>query len=341
MNKLKQILLKYNIVEESEYLDKYCQLIEDNLTTKRQKFCTARHHVIPVSFYKIKFNLADRKEAKKRAEEDLDNKVINLTFADHLKAHLYLAITSSVDYKEANSYAFNRLISAGNKNFKVKISTAELTEQELVEYQRLQKAINKKRAINTKQQHQNGKLKMTDAQKQKLREASSGRISVVNKDEDRHYIKKAELQKYLDLGYIIGAYFNPKNNPHLGMHRSNKTKQKIKEAALKRKKYIYTEEQKKEIGRKLSLALSGKTRTKETCKKLQAASAALKSWTDGKILVRSKDCPGPNFYRGLPLYMRESRKGKKWYTNGVDDIIVLPNTIPPDGFWPGRTRTKK
>ena len=50
---LKTILLQLNIVEDNEYLDKYCELIETNKDTKRIKGKTHKHHIITKSYYKI------------------------------------------------------------------------------------------------------------------------------------------------------------------------------------------------------------------------------------------------------------------------------------------------
>ena len=47
MQNLKEKLLSLGIVEDNEYLDFYCTLIENNRDTKREKYKTQKHHIIP------------------------------------------------------------------------------------------------------------------------------------------------------------------------------------------------------------------------------------------------------------------------------------------------------
>lgn len=80
-NEIKQKLnLKDNI-----YLDKYLQLIQNNLNTKYKRHYTQVHHIIPKYYYK---------ENNLKIDESLENKV-NLLYTDHLKAHCYLALCSN------------------------------------------------------------------------------------------------------------------------------------------------------------------------------------------------------------------------------------------------------
>lgn len=84
---LKEKLLALGIVVDNEYLDKYCKLISDNLTTKKEKFKTQQHHIIPRYFYK-KIGIPVLKE---------DN-LVNLSYSNHVLAHYYLMLCSSTDY---------------------------------------------------------------------------------------------------------------------------------------------------------------------------------------------------------------------------------------------------
>ena len=52
MFKIKNKLLNLNVFIDNEYLDKYIELIEINRNTKREKFKTQQHHIIPRSYYK-------------------------------------------------------------------------------------------------------------------------------------------------------------------------------------------------------------------------------------------------------------------------------------------------
>ena len=90
MQSLKEKLLGLDIFEDNEYLDFYCELIEKNRETKRERFKTEKHHVIPVIYYKQKYHLSSREDAELMADADENNFKINLKFLDHILAHYYL-----------------------------------------------------------------------------------------------------------------------------------------------------------------------------------------------------------------------------------------------------------
>jgi len=95
---LKEKLLILGIVEDNEYLDKYCEIIENNRETKKEKFKTQSHHIIPRSYYK-------------HCSLPIDNSkenIVNLTHSDHLLAHYYLNKCASVDWFK--SLCLNSLI---------------------------------------------------------------------------------------------------------------------------------------------------------------------------------------------------------------------------------------
>lgn len=73
-------LLQSGLVEDNDYFRAYCDLIENNLTTSKQKFKTQCHHIIPRSYYQ---------HAKLEVNNDPSN-LVNLTHSDHLKAHYLL-----------------------------------------------------------------------------------------------------------------------------------------------------------------------------------------------------------------------------------------------------------
>ena len=93
---LKEKLLTLGIVEDNEYLDKYVRLIESNKDTKKEKFKTQQHHIIPRCYYKYLHVACD---------ESKHNKV-NLLYKDHVLAHCYLSLCA----KEA-WFEYNNLIS--------------------------------------------------------------------------------------------------------------------------------------------------------------------------------------------------------------------------------------
>lgn len=106
MVELKQILLDYDLCIENEFLDKYLDLIKNNMmeidesnykTYFKEHKLRESHHVIPVSYY-YQFVPSDsaRKyhEALNFANYDSNNFEVELKVKDHLLAHCYLALCS-------------------------------------------------------------------------------------------------------------------------------------------------------------------------------------------------------------------------------------------------------
>lgn len=90
---IKTKILKTNCFIDNEYLDKYVDLIINNLDKQFVKFECDRHHIIPKNYYR-KFKL--------RIDNSKDNIVV-LTHKDHLLAHYYLYNCSlDEDIKVAN-----------------------------------------------------------------------------------------------------------------------------------------------------------------------------------------------------------------------------------------------
>lgn len=77
---LKEQLLDIGLCIDNEYLDKYVELIESNRETKRQKFKTQKHHIIPKCIAKI-INYQD---------VNAKQNIVNLSHKDHLYAHWWL-----------------------------------------------------------------------------------------------------------------------------------------------------------------------------------------------------------------------------------------------------------
>ena len=78
----KEQLLHTGYVEDNEYLDLYVDLINNNLSTKCEKFKTQQHHSIPCACY----------PSRSEANKDKENVIVNLMFKDHVLAHYYLCL---------------------------------------------------------------------------------------------------------------------------------------------------------------------------------------------------------------------------------------------------------
>lgn len=106
---LKQKLLTEQLVEDSEYLTKYLNLLQANLSTAAVKHVTQKHHALPVIYYKHSnpieaANGRSRHLYEQLALKDSSNFLVNLKYSDHLLAHCYLAICAKPNwFKFANA----------------------------------------------------------------------------------------------------------------------------------------------------------------------------------------------------------------------------------------------
>ena len=81
---------------DNEWLDKYLELIEANLDTKKSMKSTQAHHAIPVNAYWESNEAYNRKEALKLAKADEINFEVNLLYRDHLLIHSYLTLCTDL-----------------------------------------------------------------------------------------------------------------------------------------------------------------------------------------------------------------------------------------------------
>lgn len=96
LTKVKTRLIELGYID-NEWLDKYLELIEANLETKKSKKSTQAHHAIPVNSYWTSDEPYNRKEALKLAREDKVNFVVNLLYKDHLIIHSYLTLCTNLE----------------------------------------------------------------------------------------------------------------------------------------------------------------------------------------------------------------------------------------------------
>lgn len=98
---LKQKLLDTGLFIDNVYLDDYIALITNPFYFSNY---TEYHHVIPVYCYKKQYGISDRYLATKKADADINNKLVKLSFADHIKAHWLLSKCSLVKENEFAVY---------------------------------------------------------------------------------------------------------------------------------------------------------------------------------------------------------------------------------------------
>lgn len=99
IQELKLKLLNIGYFINNEYLDKYCELIINNLNTKKERPKTQSHHIIPVSYFKIsKLSIDNSKENR-----------VNLLYKDHILAHYYLCLCTKGKFKYSMENGFMHL----------------------------------------------------------------------------------------------------------------------------------------------------------------------------------------------------------------------------------------
>jgi len=104
---LKQLLVNTYDFIDNNYLDEYIKLV-----TEKQTFSnyTEKHHIIPVNWYKLKFNCQSRREAERYAKDDKNNILVELLFKDHCKAHYLLYFCTMNEIKYGNAIAYLQMI---------------------------------------------------------------------------------------------------------------------------------------------------------------------------------------------------------------------------------------
>lgn len=115
-----QELLQLNIFELNDYFYKYVNLILNNINTKKVKYETEKHHIIPRSYY-ISRNL---KVINK------DN-IVNLKYSDHILAHYYLCFCLIEDEDiDRSMFAFITMIKTNKNKY---LDSLQLSEEKILE----------------------------------------------------------------------------------------------------------------------------------------------------------------------------------------------------------------
>ena len=215
---LKEKLLTLGIINDNEYLNKYCELIEANRETKREKFKTQKHHIIPRSYYKYLDIKVDNTK----------NNLVELLNKDHVLAHYYL-----VKCAKAPWFYYSCLCAIAKmfNDFKRWNKEFNILEDELRFIEILEK---QEHLIEESHRIRGNQLK--------------GCIWINNSYKDLQ-IDKSNLQDYLSQGWQLGRLYQMSDetiekiaSKLRGTHHetSEETKRKIGEAnkiALKGKKH--------------------------------------------------------------------------------------------------------
>lgn len=176
ITKAKKFLLATKLFKDNVYLDKYFQLLQDNLNTQKTIYVTQQHHIIPKHITKFIDN------------EELRDEVINLKYSDHLLSHYYLCLcccdlyTLGANLKAINLIVYNR------SSIKTVESIQLALEEDLPQfYQDLP-------------QIQYDYENLAEVYKPEKRVC-------INKDTINKRVLLSELEIYISAGWTVGIYY--------------------------------------------------------------------------------------------------------------------------------------
>lgn len=229
---IKNNLIKIGFVDNG-YIDKYCELIENNENTKKEKYKTQSHHIIPKCYFKI---------VNQKIDNSPGNKV-NLLYKDHILAHYYLCLCSSDLYKEKLIFSFIRMtFQSINKiqdfNFKNLYYYQILYE----ENSRLLGKINKNNFINMYKNKSEDEIKNILDKKSRSAKKFYSSLNI----EEKNLINKKRIDSIRNMS----------------LDKKEKRNERIKNT-----KANFTKEYKKEIGRKINLS-RGFESFEDICKRI-------------------------------------------------------------------------
>ena len=229
MYNLKQLLIEIKLCVDNEWLDKYCELINNNYNTESIKFKTQIHHIIPRYYYK---------SINESINNNSDN-LVNLFHKDHVLAHYYLSLCSfSEEFQACNIWSIKHVLSNQIYMQQDEWKTEKLLIEQLDNYQQLIELERvytgnvhrgKQESLETRKKksmsHKGMKYKqMSDEGRKNISQGKIGKTHIVynstkekisktrknlqlvniHKDGIRKSVRKTELQDWLDKGYVLG-----------------------------------------------------------------------------------------------------------------------------------------
>lgn len=179
---IRQDILDKGLCKENKFFDLYLDLIWENKNTLREKFKTERHHIIPKFYYKQQGVELDNSE----------NNLVNLSYADHIKAHLYLLLAVESIYQRFASFAAHRTLT-GHQGFYKSLDEAN-NLLNILDFESLQEAkelIRYQVGLKSSQQFHN-----------------RGRRWMYNEKLDSHkLVRKSDISAFLLQGWELSRNF--------------------------------------------------------------------------------------------------------------------------------------
>lgn len=200
MKDLKLKLLATDYFEDTDFLDKYVNLIFINQHTLKDSLRTQSHHIIPRCLA----------EALGQEVDNSTNNLVNLLYRDHILAHYYLMRASKNQSFRANmAYSVQFVIAA----------VIDKTEAEILkELPQVQECYEIMQQAKLTYKH-------SDEAKAKLAISTSGRVHISRNGTNKN-VKIDELQNWLDQGWVRGwqANYRASNRQKIGIIFEGKNK---------------------------------------------------------------------------------------------------------------------
>lgn len=187
-DQLKEKLLALACFEDNEYFKKYVELCVSNANTKKAKYITNIHHIIPRKYFK--FN-------KLEIDNSPEN-LVNLHYYDHILAHYYLVLCSIPGYLQyANAVAFVMSIGKGaDKNI--------LTPEDIKQIKDLDQYIKVYENYKGKPRSKEHCAALSKARD--YHSSTKGRKSMYNPALNKvKFVNPTEITVYLQEGWVVGG----------------------------------------------------------------------------------------------------------------------------------------
>lgn len=198
-------LKKLNIFTDNEYFSLYIDLINNNLQTKKEKFKTQQHHIIPRCYFKLN---------KLKIDNSKDN-LVNLSFSDHVKAHCYLCLCINNEYLScANYFAVNKLLGLNNLEINDNLvdyldSNKDLIDKAYEKVKLFLSEFNPMSNTEIKNKHDNimrsAEVRNKISASMSISRAQSAKNIHITKGKLMKRISQTELESYLSDGWQLGT----------------------------------------------------------------------------------------------------------------------------------------